>query len=375
MKGSLPVIAPEGKSGFQPGKYSMQLVSKITGQESSEQWIDEPVFTAYNAGREYNSNAWGSILQTDVSGCPYRCSFCWVHDEALAGRVNGNFLKNKIDKLPSVLKKSMNDKGVVTADELYAVLEKKAKSLEAKGQKIDLFTFSGGSPTLYRGGLLRFAELARGHGRKVGIYTEGFHIATNEDYLKPFVDKGLQDTLQFYVSVKNATPDTFKQLTGVSKEFSESHFIAAKKLMENGFLTYVGGTELDTLATPDQLKLEGDENPIIALHKKLTAIHPDLPRAITYNKVTYGMVHDPKGQANKMRTRGYLNEKGAKSNMAPALVQEQLEQYFEEQGTPIMPFSSEVPRSENGIEILERIKDDLNRAHKRVGNRSLAIAR
>jgi len=26
--------------GFQPGKYSAQLVSKITGQESSEQWID-----------------------------------------------------------------------------------------------------------------------------------------------------------------------------------------------------------------------------------------------------------------------------------------------------------------------------------------------
>jgi len=331
------------------------------------QWIDEPVFTAYNAGRQYHSNAWGNILQTDITGCPYRCSFCWVHDEALAGRVNSNFLKNKIGKLPSALKKSMEDKGVITADELYDVLEKKAKTLEAKGQKIDLFTFSGGSPTLYRGGLLRFAELAKEHGRKIGVYTEGFHIAANEGYLKPFVDKGLQDTVQFYVSVKNATPDTFKQLTGVSKEFSESHFIAAKKLMENGFLTYVGGTELDTLATADQLKLEGNENPIVALHKKLTDIHPDLPRAITYNKVTFGQVHDPKGQAKKMRAREYTNEKGTKSNMAPALVKERLECYFKEQGTPIMPFSDESPRSENGLELLEKIRDDLSRVRKRVG--------
>jgi len=345
-----------------PARSSGALIRKIVGKEAevSEQWIDDPVFAVYKMGRPYVSNTWGSIMQVDVTGCPYRCSFCWVHNEALSGQYAG-FLDKKIGGLPKNFREAMQKDGTVSAEDLYEYQKARIGRFEARGKDVEMITFSGGSPTLYRGGLVKMAELAQRDGLKIGIYTEGFHIAQNPEYLDAF--EPYKDSVRWFVSVKNATPETFQQMTGVDPKYSDSHFTAMKMLLERGYTTYPGGLILDTFVSKEQLNSEQGEDPFVALHEKLAAIHPDYPQLLAYDKATRGMVHDPAGQSKKMASRGY----GARKTV-PSAVEAKLVETFERLGTKILPFSAEKPKSITGKEVMEKVVADLSRRYRVSGS-------
>ncbi|NCY25833.1 MAG: radical SAM protein, partial [Alphaproteobacteria bacterium] len=363
-----------------PEKFARQLTSKISGQggkpkpESSELWLDEPVFIVYNVARPYNSQNMGRSLMIDVSGCPYRCAFCWVHDEALGVKMQGAkpeaepplqqlglrtpsgpqaaeaseqasektaFLPRKIARLPDEVRKPMQRDGQISADELFKYVIGNVRARLEKGEVIDTIGFTGGSPTLYRGGLLRFAELLHKARQedprlpKMGIYTEGFHIAHDPSYLDPFVP--YKDSLRWFVSVKNATPETFSQMTRIDPCHSDNHFKAMRVIMEKlGTPVIPGGLVLDTFATPELLAEQGMKNPLVALHRKLSEIHPDFPRMLSWDKLSL-KVHDRAGHERKMRGAGY------ETTMPPRDVLGQLQEYFERQGTPILSFTPENP--------------------------------
>lgn len=391
--------------GREVRKYATGLKQKLRGTMKldslqaidappSETCIDEPVFAIYNAGKRSNYNdVLGHVLQADVTGCPYRCRFCWVHGDALSAKSvtttdspvakkdvkSQGFLEKHIAALPKALRNKMQTQGFVTAKELYEFMkEKEVEANLLSKRPIDMYTFSGGSPTLYRGGLIEFAKLAKKDGKKVGIFTEGFHIANDPDYLRPFIEAGLEDTVMWYVSMKNATPETFTQLTQVKKDFSESHFIALKKLLENGFMAFPAGLLLDTFATKEQLKLRGDADPVASLHKKLSAIHPELPKLLVYARKITTQVHDRHKQHTEMEDGGYWvkrptpfrgNEAAIRNlphNTDPATAEMRLTRHFKDQGTPIMDFSPEIPRIDegHGVEVIRKIRDELHRKHQ-----------
>lgn len=333
---------------IKPGNLARAALRNAFGdsalQGGSEIWIDKEELPVYNVGRPFVSDAWGPIMQTDIAGCMYRCAFCWVSGEALGVKTEGGkgFLQKKLDALPGQFRGQLTH----SVDDLYAYLKARVLRLaEKEGKPPRPLAFSGGEPTLYRGALRRMAELAKQDGLGVIVYTAGFQIAQDPSFLDVF--EGLQDTVRFYVSLKNATPESFSQVTGVSAEYGDSHFKAIETLLRRGFFTIPGGLMLNTFARPEDVQA-AENNPVHILHERLSRIHPALPGLITYNRVTYGNVHDSDEQVARMHTRGY------EKNPVKA-VQDALEDYFAQKGTPILPFSAEHTRVETGGKKLAQI--------------------
>jgi len=369
-----------------PLKSSLAPIRKITGNNGSQIYVSEPIINIYKIKR-FGSSIFGPTLQVFTTGCPYRCAMCWVHDEALGGKMGG-FLTKEISKLPAQLKQKslgeryLNDKkafwnvlltkidedtakhifetiemdpenlffkGQYFAEDVYNYVHERIESRKQRTNQDQTLVFSGGSPTLYRGSLVDISTRAKQDEVKVGVITEGFHIGEDPSFLDPFVENKLQDTMHWPITIKNATPETFNQLTGVSQKYSRHHFITLRKLLSLGFSTSPMLIS-NTFASKEQLEQDGEHNPITVLHREIS-LSKDFPRLLMIDKVYYGArVDDSKKQLAKMERRGY-------SKTHPGAIYEAITSYFKEQETPIMQFSPEDPLVKKGAGIIsETIK-------------------
>lgn len=361
-----------------PKKASLKILGGVFGQnyESSP----SEIVSIYEIKR-FNSSVFGPTIQIYTLGCSYRCAMCWVHNEALGAR-SGWFVDKKIAGLPKALRaKSLGARFRENERDLQSKLEKvldsevtekhlekirknphdalfqgqyfasdvyeyvRERILRSKGSGNPTIVHSGGSPTLYQGYLLQIGRLAKKDDLKIGVVTEGFNIAEDPAYLIPFSKLDLQKTMHWLVTIKNATPETFTQLTGVNSAFSRHHFQAIRQLLREGFFT-APILVLDTFASLEQLAWPGEKNPVNILHQELS-FGTNYPSLLSLDKVYYGQfVNDSKSQRKKMNHRGYQKN-------FPGKVRQRITEYFLEQETPIVKFSPEDPVMEKGKEIIE----------------------
>ena len=326
-----------------PIQLGQAVISRLS--DHKDPYLDEPVIGLYNLGRliPCDSN-WGRACVSDVLGCNFRCAHCWVHGDALNARLDSAWVADKVMQFPQ----RFAGRAIHGADDLFEYLAQRLKKTQSS-----VAAFTGGEPTQYRAGIGRFAALARARGGiKVGVDTSGFMIADHLEYLDAW--EGLQSTLSIYVSIKGATPEAFQRLTGVDPAYHDYPFIALQRLLQRGFFTVPGGIVLNSLTNAagcDEARAQ-----IARLHQRLTAIHPDLPRAVSCHKVTFGkMVHQPAKQSARMRSRGYYDTR-------PAAARAILEDYFAQRGTPLLE-SRPQNRGKAGIDfkkrVIERIIRDL----------------
>ena len=301
-----------GLPNIDPARLGLAVLRNISG--SGQKYIDEPVLALYNMGRKLpNDPHWGLAYVNDVVGCNYRCAHCWVADDALAGKTGSGFVEKKAGQFA----KAFRGRATHGADEVFGYLMKKSDGLEKR-----IFAFTGGETTFYRGGIRRVAELAqREKGVKIGMDTNGWLIAQDPKYLDAW--DGLQDTLNLYVSIKGVTPESFRRFAGVNEVHADASFKAIETLLKRGFKAIPGGVVLNTFAHHD--------NPyemIGLLHGKLSGIHPDLPRLVSYHKIST-MVHDQQALSLRLRSRDYVK-------MRPSDFERMLVSEFEKRKTPII---------------------------------------
>lgn len=367
-----------------PVKASLALVQKSTGIENPRPYSTEPLINIYKIQR-FNSSEFGPTLQMFTTGCPYRCAMCWVHDEALGMVTNGQFLREKILKLPNPLKalsiaaQYKEDKvklydtlleraceatakkiirnldsdpenifyyGQYFARDLYSYMHNRIANYEQnKGKKL-VAVFSGGCPPLYQRSLLDFSFLARDDDLKVGIVTEGFHIGEYPEYLDGFSENELQGTVHWADTIKNVTPESFNQLTGVEPHYQGHDLTTTRRLLKTGF-SVAPMVLLNTFATKEELEVERDKNPVHIMHRELSAIGKNYPSLLMLDKVYSGArVDDSTKQRWKMKHRGY-------EHTSPGAVKEAITIHFESQGTPIMKFTPQEPVIKKGRKIIE----------------------
>ncbi len=300
-------------------------------------YVDDPVIALYNIGRRLKFDPhWGPVLDNDVIGCNYRCAHCWVAEEALDAKLNSEFIQKKNRAKVA----SMRGAAIHSSEDIFRYLMKRS---ERDG--LQMWAFTGGETTLYRGGISSVARLAMKEGVTVGADTNGWLIAKHDDYLDAW--EGLQDTLHLYVSIKGTTPGEFERFTAVCGEHYEAPFVAVERLLRRGFEAIPGGVVTNTLATEAELK--DNPNPITRLYDRLAMIHPDLPSLLSYHKVST-MVHDQRALSRKMRSRGYTNTK-------PGLIARELDSYFSSKGNPIV---KEEPALLSKAELAKKIIQDLS---------------
>ena len=367
-----------------PVKVSLALVQKSTGIENPKPYSTEPLINIYKIQR-FNSSEFGPTLQMFTTGCPYRCAMCWVHDEALGMVTNGQFLRERISKLPNPLKalsiaaKYKEDRGKLYdillertcegtakkiienldndpenifyygqyfSDDLYSYMHNRITNYEQNKGKRLVAVFSGGCPPLYQRSLLDFSIRARDDDLKVGVVTEGFHIAEYPEYLEEFSGNELQETVHWAATIKNVTPESFNQLTGVQSQYQGHDLMTTRRLLKAGF-SVAPMVLLNTFATKEDLEIKGDENPVNILHRELATIGKNYPGLLMLDKVYSGArVDDSFKQRWKMKHRGY-------EHTNPGVVKEAITTHFEAQGTPIMKFTPQDPVIKKGRNIIE----------------------
>jgi uncharacterized Fe-S cluster-containing radical SAM superfamily protein len=320
-----------------PGKLGKKVLTRISGKGKI---IDNPVFALYNLGRRLQfDHHWGEVYVNDVVGCNYRCAHCWVCTDALNGNTSSGFVGKKTSQFPGEFK----GEAMHRADDVFDYLQHKARDKEWK-----VFAFTGGETSFYRGGLKRMAERAREAGDiAIGIDTNGWLISQNAKYLDKF--EGLQDVMNFYVSVKGVTPEEFSRFTGVDGKFYDAPFKAIERLLKRGFQATPGGVVLNTIA-------HGQDGEEVAemLHARLAQIHPQLPALVSYHKIST-LVHDRQELSRRMQSRGYTKTK-------PSAFERTLLDSFERLGTVILhgqPENQNTPRMVLNRPVLEEIIDDL----------------
>ncbi len=322
-----------GIPNIDPARLGQVVVNRI--YETKEQFIDDPVIALYNIGRYLKEDPhWGPVYVSDVVGCNYRCAHCWVADDALNGHLDSEFIIKKTSGFVNSFKGSSLHK----VDDIYPYLRNKADKLENK-----ILAFTGGETTLYRGGIKRLGELAKYTGVRIGLDTNGFQIAQDPAYLDAL--EGLQDVLNFYVSLKDVMFSSFNRFTGVKEEYCDHGFIAMENLLKRGFLAIPGGIVLNTFGYDNDPEFCAD-----MLFSRLSVIHDDLPKLVSYHKIST-MVHDRKAQSTKMKSRGYLNTK-------PSMMEKIILDKFSHKGSPILeaqPENTDIPGSILKEKILKKI--------------------
>jgi len=305
--------------------------------------IDEPIFALYNMGRRLKNDChWGEVYVNDVIGCNYRCAHCWVSTDALNGNINSDFIMRKLSQFSSKFKGRL----IHNADDVFNYLEHKAKD-----KKWKVFAFTGGETSFYKGGLKKMAERARESKSDIaiGIDTNGWIISQQEDYLDVF--DGLQEVMNFYVSIKGITPKSFSRFTEVAPKYYDSAFIAIEKLLRRGFKTIPGGIVLNTIAYEQNAEEVAEK-----LYGRLSQIHPKLPALVSYHKIST-LVHNRQELSRRMKNRGYIHTK-------PSEFEKVLIDCFNRSGTPIiesLPENENIPGVISKDKTLQEIITDLRK--------------
>lgn len=318
---------------------------------SSVAYSDNPVVSIVKIRPIKDPSNKALDISVDVAGCNFRCAHCWVSNASLSANFRDPAMQKKLDSLPKPFRKNPVD-ALALAEYLAERLKKTAGQFEGSG-----ISFSGGEPLPYRGGIRTIGEYIQKRPEPfyVNMETTGYLIAQDEKYLDAF--EGLQDTLRFYVSIKNMDPASFARFTGVDGAHHEDAFIALERLYKRGFLATPGGIVLNTFE--DEKNLGKPDNAIEKLHARLSRIHPDLPRALAYHSVTFGQVQAPEEQKKRFDSRGY-------GDTSPGAVRKALTSHFAAQGTPVIMADNDT--KVKGLEykrtegVLKKVIRDLRRA-------------
>jgi uncharacterized Fe-S cluster-containing radical SAM superfamily protein len=251
---------------FDPVKMSAGIVRKMTGAQTD--YCDDPLLPIYRVRTYRDGNQWGTTTMLDVLGCNENCAHCYVPEELLRAQIHSSLVQKRFSELPRALRESIPQE----ADAIYDYVTQRIK----RGHRTKLIELNGGEPTLYRGGIRQLALRAKEDHIRLGVKTNGLLIATHPEYLDAF--QGLEDTMEFFVSIKGTTSEEFERFAGVHGTHFNTPFETYRQLIEHKFIVYLGVT-LDTIANPEELKNE--RNALTRLHARLMSIHPDAIRLIT----------------------------------------------------------------------------------------------
>jgi uncharacterized Fe-S cluster-containing radical SAM superfamily protein len=323
-----------------PERLGESVLNRIIGKGEV---VDEPVFALYSLGRRLRNDVYaGETYVNDVVGCNYRCAHCWVSEKALNGNIHSDFVVKRISQFPGKFRGKLIHK----ADDVFDYLQNKAN-----GKRWKAFTFTGGETSFYRGGLKRIGERARESDSPIAIEidTNGWLISRLDNYLDAF--DGLQDVMNFYVSVKGTTPEDFSRFTGVAQEHYNTALDAIEKLLRRGFKAVPGGVVLNTISYGRDVEETAER-----LHKALSRIHPQLPTLVAYHRIST-FAHDQQALSRRLKSRGYVNTK-------PSEFERVLVNCFDRLGTPIigsLPENKNVPGIISKDKKLQEIIADLRK--------------
>lgn len=284
-----------------PEKLGIIPIKNVLNENGS--YSDAPVLPVYRT-RKYVGNRCGTVVFFEVIGCDANCAHCYVHEDYLRARLSSNRLKESLQKLPGKLKGKL----VHDADDIYDYGRGvHAKIGRVRGKAIEL---TGGEPSLYSGGIKRLGERAKPDGVFIIVKSNGYRIASNDDYLDAF--EGLEDTIKFSFSVRGTTEEESERFAGVkSPNYHLVPFIAAEKVMQRGFEEPLLDVTIDTIADEEALKQE--DNPIMRLNKLFESIGFKDFKNIDPSRITQQIFGNRfPGLDRKMVERGYwsVNDSG-----------------------------------------------------------------
>lgn len=299
-------------SGIDPEKLSRGVIKKVFESESTpETAAFLPVYRVRWWGYTKKWEANSFII--DVLGCNEDCAHCYVPVPLLRADVNSPEFKKKFQKLPKSLQEFPQ-----SADTLfeYAANRFRRKYGTGEGGVIEL---NGGEPTLYPKAIRRLGELCQKEKIILGVNTNGFSIATQDNFLDRL--DGLQDTIAFMVSIKGTTPEEFRRFSGAGEEYYLTPFEAAKRIQGKGFRPARLGITLDTIASPETL-----EKDIRRLEDTLNRFGLSR-RSINMDKITEQILGHKFPTIEKMIKSGYYRRVGDQiiRNTDPKLVRDRLE--------------------------------------------------
>lgn len=339
-------------------------ISRIRGHSSMERvqaepsevtlGPDETFFTPYSMNRIYQSKNFGRAAYLELPDCMHRCRWCYVHPRNLGGEVHTDWAREFRRKKAQEgdLPEELIDDPTISADDTF----KHYLKMHTK-KPLDAVCPGSSEPLTFLPAIVRFSELVKEHDIPfiVGIDTTGFQFDQNPELVDGL--NGLEEVVHFVIAAfKGRNPIEHRRASTSSMNSWRCGINSQDLLLRKGLWTIPAGITLNTFAHPNPINLEkaqavdpkfvrnGDftnryreylaEITSEWLHDQLSAIHPDYPRLLHYNKVTYGRVGDPEYQLRQMRAAGFVNCK-------PSIFRKAVDRVFEKRRTPIIHYDTE----------------------------------
>ncbi len=312
---------------------------------------DEVYFTPYSMNRAYQSKNFGNTAYLEVPNCMHRCVWCYVAPGNLGGHVYTNWAQEYRRKKAESrdLPKELVDDPKISADDTF----KHYLQMHAK-KSLDAVCIGSSEPLTFLPAIKRFSELVKENGIPfiVGIDSTGFQFNQNPELVDEL--NGLEEVIHFVIATfKGRNPTEHIRATTSSADSWRAGINSQDLLLRKGFWTIPAGITLNTFAHPNLKTLETvakidtkfvkagkftlqyreylAEKTAEWLHDELSAIHPDYPRLLHYNKLTYGRVSAPEHQLKQMRKVGFVDCK-------PLIFEKALKRVFKKRGTPIIQY-------------------------------------
>jgi uncharacterized Fe-S cluster-containing radical SAM superfamily protein len=280
-----------------PDKLGRIPLRRLLGEDGP--YSDEPSLPVYRI-RRYEGKRLGSVVFFEVLGCDASCAHCYVPEEYLRAKISSERVQEALRRLPGKLKGNLLN----TADDIYEYgRARQAKLGDVVGKALEL---TGGETSLYRGGIKRLAQRAKEDGMIVIVKSNGYLIASHDEYLDAF--QGLEDTLKFSFSVRGTTAEEARRFSGVNHPgYYLVPFIAAEKVMAKGFEAPLLDVTLDTLA--DEGLLRHADNPVTRLDALFRRVGFEGFRNMDANRITQQIFGNRfPGLDRKMVERGYWSK-------------------------------------------------------------------
>lgn len=312
---------------------------------------NEKYFTPYSMNRTYQSKNFGNTAYLEVPNCMHRCVWCYVAPGNLGGHVYTDWAREYRGKKAESrdLPKELIEDPRISADDTF----KHYLQMHAN-KPLDAVCIGSSEPLTFLPAIKRFSELVKEYGIPfiVGIDSTGFQFNQNPELVDEL--NGLEEVVHFVIATfKGRNPTEHIRATTSSSASWRAGINSQDLLLRKGFWTIPAGITLNTFAHPNSTTLETvvkidpkfvkngkfttryreylAEKTAEWLHDELSAIHPDYPMLLHYNKLTYGRVSAPEHQIRQMRAAGFMDCK-------PSIFEDALKRVFEKRHTPIIQY-------------------------------------
>ena len=335
---------------------------------------NENYFTPYGMNRRYASKNFGRTVYLELPNCPHRCWWCYVDPRNLGGDVYSEMareIRRKAAENGDLPWRLVEDPRINIEDtfEHYSKLYDKSQ--------FDALCMGSSEPLGFLPQIAAYSELVKQHGIPyiIGIDSTGFQLAHNPKLVDRL--EGLEDIVHFVIATfKGRNPTEHHRVTTSLGGYNWDAGIQAQDiLLRKGFWTIPAGITLNTFAHPNDETFEvvASMDPKFVkdgkftnryrefladktaewLHDQLSLIHPDYPRLLHFNKLTYGRVKAPKYQIQRKKAAGFENCK-------PSVFEEALKRVFERRGTPIIEYTKKQYSTSHPqyIEVMRQVIDD-----------------